>query len=156
MTLEFEFVRPSGRLLSVVLADTDPPKLIYLNDYAGQGDPPTEGFKDKSQQVLSTVKLTPREACQATQQEGRIYAEVPSISLSLFLGYPERPAPSADIASAWQVSYYDRPNITEVRFLVSSQDGRILKRLRNLEELTPTPVDQQIGTQPGGLAGEPR
>jgi hypothetical protein len=59
--------------------------------------------------------------------------------MSLFLGYPEIPSTPDDIASAWQVSYYDQPNARELRFLVSSQDGRILKRLLDGKEITPTP-----------------
>lgn len=138
MTTHFVFERPSGVALSVDLSNSNPPKLIRSSTYAGESSAMSAGLLEKIKALANDIKIGPQEVCSQTIAEGQAYAPQPVVSLFLH-EFENDVQQNPDLDNQWQASYYNQSTHTELRFVVSAQNGTILSRIKNFVAITPTP-----------------
>ncbi|MDQ5865136.1 MAG: hypothetical protein M3390_05345 [Chloroflexota bacterium] len=105
LQVHFIFIRPDGTWMKISISDTTPPTLVNVYPQFGTVTAPTAAELEKYQQLLSTIKLGPRDVYRRTQAEGGAFAGTAPLSASIGL-YLDRDF-QADLNTpvAWIVSY---------------------------------------------------
>jgi hypothetical protein len=146
LLLTFDFVAPSGRTIEVDEEDTEPLYAYLVPDdsqshsplgtalHTAPGSPPNQTLLALLRTAVSAVKLSPREALEATvpqlkpSSSGGLNGEVdPTVWLLIRGDTPDQIALPGGSPAVWGVFYMDSPEGT-VLFNVDATNGKVLEK----------------------------
>lgn len=139
-TTEFIFVKPDGVRTRIDVIAQRPPRVIKVNPVYDILDEPLVGSDlERYANALEGVKLSPVEVCVRTLDEAKAVFSSTSLTQVVSLLLDTNRREEFGTSSVWVVSYYEASKNQHLAFYVSAEDGTILQRKLNDQELTPVP-----------------
>jgi hypothetical protein len=148
--VDFTFYGTSGEMVTVVVLDVDPPRLLSArsNSFSSESSEESIELLSKYRERAAAIKLSPREVYALTEEEGLAFGKEksstvsPYLSLALYDGGRALPG----VPAWWNVDYSVNQSQGRSSLLlrVDSATGKVVARERWPEDfekdVTPVPV----------------
>lgn len=148
--VDFTFFGTSGEMVTVIVLDVDPPRLLSARSNSFDSELPEESsdLLRKYRERAATIKLSPREVYALTEEEGLEFGKEksstvsPYLSLALYDGGRALPG----VPAWWNINYSanQSPGRSSLFLRVDAATGKVVARERWPEDFekdaTPVPV----------------